>query len=289
MTGCSCGVLTSVIIIAYIAGLTAYSLFGIKIPNQRGKNMKAPRDYKYVKNDYDIAWGAVKRLTPIDNTDFDADLVTQSNILNQLAEEMSTNPPVAGGAVTQIQIGQLKSDIATALNKSEMFICTLRDNRKLHYQEAGQWARHFSTIRMTVMTLTVTTCVGIVAWKGQLLFSKGSVNDLNLVRIAAVIPVTILWIAGVGVFALFSVETYKQIDRQQIKRPFLPSSCKDNDVPNRRRFDWASLAVALLNLIMLGIGIWKFNFCYAVNFILLCLILFGLYFPCGLWRMNRKE
>ena len=39
----------------------------------------------------------------------------------------------------------------------------IRENQKLLYEQDSEWARHFSTVRMTVITFTITACTAIVA------------------------------------------------------------------------------------------------------------------------------
>jgi hypothetical protein len=179
-------------------------------------------------------------------------------------------------------------ETAAQLKTAEKLVEPLRDNRKLHYQEAGQWARHFSTIRMTVMTLTITTCVAIIAWKWQPIFNDQTKGD-SIKMLATIVG--ILWGTGVITFWLFTYHTYSQIRRQQEKRPFLPSSFSDHAKPNSAQFDGASLVVPVLT----GISLYYFIRAYPCLgafweivlwsfFALSCLFPFGLWFLLNGWK-----
>jgi len=82
-----------------------------------------------------------------------------------------------------------------------------RDNRKILFQEAGQWARHFSTVRMTVITFTITSCTAILALASK---TGGFVAPSDVAD-----PVTVLWLLGLCVFWIFTVQTYRQMYHQK--------------------------------------------------------------------------
>ena len=84
-------------------------------------------------------------------------------------------------------------------------------NRRLHYQEAGQWARHYSTVRMTVGTFVITVCATILALKG-----RGGQAD----QIA--VAVTLLWLAGQAIFFIFTAQTFDRLNSQLRRRWQLP-------------------------------------------------------------------
>src|SRR5437764_5030437 len=118
------------------------------------------------------------------------------------------------------------------------------NNNRLLYQEAGQWARHFSIIRMTVMTFTVSASTAIIAylWKGDEVSARGGSNS------AVAASVAILWTLGLTVFWLFTFASYTQLNRQQKRRPLLPTSAVDFRERKPLPRDWASLVVALPSL-----------------------------------------
>lgn len=112
-----------------------------------------------------------------------------------------------------------------------------RDNAKILFQEAGQWARHFSTVRMTVATFTITSCTAIIALAAK---KDGLVTASNVAA-----PVAVLWALGLCVFWIFTIQTYRKLYQQRKGLPiFLMRSLSMNarDLP----FDLASLVIAFL-------------------------------------------
>jgi hypothetical protein len=101
------------------------------------------------------------------------------------------------------------------------------------FHEAGQWARHFSTVRMTIATFTITSCTAIMTPA-----SKAS---------KVVDPIVVLWILGLTLFLIFTIETYHQIYLQRKGLPvFLGKPLKGG--ARALRFHWASFVIALLCL-----------------------------------------
>ena len=93
------------------------------------------------------------------------------------------------------------------------------------------------------MTFTITTCVAIIAWKWQAVFTNNSEgSDINT------IPVGILWLTGVATFWVFTYHTYKQIGRQLEKRPLLPASFGDKKEQSIIPFDVVSIIIPLLTV-----------------------------------------
>lgn len=109
-----------------------------------------------------------------------------------------------------------------------------RDSAKVLFQEAGHWGRHFSVVRMTVMTFTITTCTAILAWK----WSQGGADKVALTNAAV-----FLWVLGTSVFWIFTLATYREVGKQRELLPiFLPKLPKRS----QPRYDWASLVIVLL-------------------------------------------
>jgi hypothetical protein len=159
----------------------------------------------------------------------------------------------------------LKSDLAAAsglLRALSIVNTQFRPNRTLLYQEAGQWARHYSTVRMTVLTFAITTCTAIVAWKWQ------STGPKELETIA--IPVGVMWTAGVLIFWVFTKNTYRQVRRQMEKRPLLPCSFGEDYGRRNVPIDGASFVIPILS------GL----FVYAVDKATPCA---GIWIKTGLW------
>lgn len=188
-------------------------------------------------------------------------------------------------AVTQPQADELKKSIDGIQSRLELFenpAFPFRDNRKAHYTEAGNWARHFSNVRMTVMTFTITICGTLIAWKWQA--GGPPANSL-------VIPVAILWSTGVIVFWAFTWHTYDQIRRQQLKRPLLPSRFNDKRDANQTRFDGASLVIPVISCVLIAL-IKHADFKLASVWVIgLALFLAaGVVVPVGIWhRLNHQE
>ena len=156
-----------------------------------------------------------------------------------------------------------------------------RDNAKVLFQEAGQWARHFSTVRMTVATFTITSCTAIVALasKKDGLASPSEVID----------PVVILWILGLSVFWIFTVATYRQLYHQRKGFPVFLGRPLQGSV-NYLPFDWASLVIATL---CLTVSIFAYlqkdlNSCFAKTALPLTTA-FGIFFLTIYRRLARRS
>lgn len=123
--------------------------------------------------------------------------------------------------------------LAALLGAIQTCNSTFKDNRKAHFQEAGNWARHYSTVRMTVLTFTLTTCAALLAWKWQ--------ADLRPIW-----QISGLWLLGVLTFWTFTYHTYDRLGSQMKYRPLLPA--KLNEKPATVHLDWACLVVPAVNL-----------------------------------------
>jgi hypothetical protein len=163
----------------------------------------------------------------------------------------------------------------------------LRDNQKQLFTEAGQWARHFSTVRMTVMTFTITTCVALIAWKWQTAFDNHHNAD-GVQQLA--LPVGVLWGTGVLTFWFFTFYTYGQIRRQQKKRHYLPARFGDRWQANRVQLDGASLVVPMLTGVFLYYFLKEVPCLGAVwKTVLWSFVVAGILFPFGLNLWNNKR
>jgi hypothetical protein len=114
--------------------------------------------------------------------------------------------------------------VANFTEESKMFM----ENRRTRYDDAGEWARHYSTVRMTVATFALTTCVAIIALKGDKSSSEGKIYIGN--------SVAILWLLGVVIFYVFSYLSYRQSNRQRKYRKNLPTSAEDSKSTDNRGF-----------------------------------------------------
>lgn len=201
-------------------------------------------DYNQLKNEITGIESAVRQLKP----NATADLGRAKDQLDKLAacrKDIGGLAPGAGNAnPTSDEVSDLKARYAIVERQLEVLICPpppLQDNRKLLYSEHGQWARHFSTVRMTVMTFTITTCSAIIAWKWT-----GKPPDVQ----SLVYPVAILWAVGVITFWFFTYHTYKKVRSQKRLRDLIPdgiarANAKDaGDV----EVDWACFVVPVFTL-----------------------------------------
>lgn len=123
--------------------------------------------------------------------------------------------------------------LAALLGAMQTCHSTFKDNRKAHFQEAGNWARHYSTVRMTVLTFTLTTCAALLAWKWQ-------------ANLKPIWQISGLWLLGVLTFWTFTYHTYDRLGSQMRYRPLLPTG--PDEKPATVHFDWASLVVPAVNL-----------------------------------------
>jgi hypothetical protein len=125
------------------------------------------------------------------------------------------------------------------------------ENRRLRYQEAGEWARHYSSVRMTVVTFVITTCVAILALKWD-----PEAHNANSIKGAYVGNlVAILWLLGIAIFQIFTFHTYDRLSRQlslkcQLKYHADPST-DDANKPCEPKVPWdhASWAIFVLSTV----------------------------------------
>lgn len=82
------------------------------------------------------------------------------------------------------------------------------EDRRALYQDAGEWSRHYSTVRMTVATFVITTCVAIIALTTDKGASSSRVGDC----------VTLFWLLGLFIFYAFTFLTFKERNKQLIHR-----------------------------------------------------------------------
>jgi hypothetical protein len=73
------------------------------------------------------------------------------------------------------------------------------------YKEFGQWARHYSVVRMTVGTFIVTTCFAIMNYRWDS-------PDISLAAF-----VLLFFLMGCAIFLMFSHLTFKRM-REQIEQ-----------------------------------------------------------------------
>jgi hypothetical protein len=133
------------------------------------------------------------------------------------------------------------------------------ENRRLHFQDAGEWARHYSTVRMTVATFVITSCVAILALKWDASPETGApppngpaLGELNqadhTIDAHVVNSVAILWLLGIGIFHAFTYYTFDRLNSQLKHRAKLLTDDETADrIPTHPAMDHASWAIAVLS------------------------------------------
>lgn len=140
------------------------------------------------------------------------------------------------------------------------------DNRKLHYQEAGQWARHYSTVRMTIGTFSVTACATIIGLKWNELASNEYVWNGPIC----------LWLLSALIFMAFTYQTFDRLNSQMKYRELLPT--KPGDVHNKRAWmilDAGAIAIAGLTILFAWLAHTRGS-CEIYDFLKMALWLVGL-------------
>jgi beta-lactamase regulating signal transducer with metallopeptidase domain len=138
------------------------------------------------------------------------------------------------------------------------------ENRRAHFAESGEWARHYSNVRMTVITFVVTACVAILALKWDADVEKkmpaapsqgsapttveAAAKTEKRVRAEVVAnSVALLWILGSLVFQGFTYYTLRRMTSQlkhrgQMRMPEDPAV-----LPACPEFDYPSLTIPLIS------------------------------------------
>jgi hypothetical protein len=134
---------------------------------------------------------------------------------------------------------QLYKDANAALKNS---IDNCNENARMFFVDAGEWARHYSIVRMTVATFVITTCIAILAlkWGGP---SADSFQQKHII-----IAVSILWLLGAFIFWTFTYHTMREFDRQLKRLPDLPDTIPPTPKPKHPSIDMASFAIFGLTL-----------------------------------------
>src|SRR5947207_5847369 len=78
------------------------------------------------------------------------------------------------------------------------------EDRRTLFEDAGEWSRHYSNVRMTVATFVITSCVAIVALTTDKRLNSWRVGD----------SVTLLWLLGLFIFYAFTFLTFKERNKQ---------------------------------------------------------------------------
>lgn len=120
------------------------------------------------------------------------------------------------------------------------------------FQDNGAWAVHYSTVRMTVSTFTIATCLGIMAFKWS---APEPVLFWSAVG---------FWSAGITIFYSFSYLTMKMMRKQAVKRLEMKSQNRTaKPVPSVSKmwlWDFASWVIGILTVAYLFV-----SFCFWKN------------------------
>jgi hypothetical protein len=115
------------------------------------------------------------------------------------------------------------------------------ENRRTVYDDAGEWSRHYSTVRMTVATFVITTCVAIIALTGDQESVSRRVGD----------SVCLLWLLGLAIFYAFTRLTFKERNRQLNHRIKMPLAANEAGIADKEGAkilgDAASWALLIIN------------------------------------------
>jgi uncharacterized integral membrane protein len=117
-------------------------------------------------------------------------------------------------------------------------------NRRTRFQEYGNWARHYSTVRMTVTTFLVSLSVGILSFKWDP--NDGPPADLFINLSGGV------WIVALCLFLIFTHHTYRQMAHARRLRNRLETGDeydKTKRAIHPRKNDWASWILIILSAV----------------------------------------
>lgn len=133
--------------------------------------------------------------------------------------ECKDNPPASNPATTATTTTNLfwnlwkKVTVAPAVDAAAN--AQRAEDFRMRYVDAGEWARHFSVVRMTVSTFLIGLAAGIVSFK----WDQGEVIFLYMSLV--------VWIAAVVIFWVFSELEHEAVQRQAcLSRQIQPKRTK---------------------------------------------------------------
>ena len=158
-------------------------------------------------------------------------------------------------------VSPLKSrvtDLETTGDRAKTDEETWLTNRRIRYQEAGQWARHYSTVRMSVTTFLIGLSVTIVSFGWNYWDEKP--------RVSSVQTAAALWLVAVGLFTVFTRLTFQMARRSADHRRKLQID-KQISTSNVSSNDPASWAVAFISLGFAYLVWWTMGGYWAAGFL----------------------
>jgi len=113
------------------------------------------------------------------------------------------------------------------------------ENRRVRFQDSGDWGRHYSTVRMAVTTFLIGLSLGIISFKW---------DNLKLPPAAMFVGLsTLIWISAVALFIAFTRLTYHEMERA--RKVDLRDSADDHRktlYPRRDPASWVLIIVTLV-------------------------------------------
>jgi magnesium-transporting ATPase (P-type) len=139
-------------------------------------------------------------------------------------------------------------------------------NRRVRYQETGQWARHYSTVRMTVTTFLLGLSVSIVTFGWQYWDEKP--------RGSSVETAAALWLLAVSLFTVFTRLSLQMGVRATKHRRELKIE-NEKPVPDGQAppQDAASWTIAAISLGFAQLLWWTKDLYWALGFLVLLVVL----------------
>jgi hypothetical protein len=139
-----------------------------------------------------------------------------------------------------------------------------KENRRVRFQDSGDWGRHYSTVRMTVTTFLVGLSLGIISFKWE---------NLKLPPAAMFVGLsTLIWISAVALFIAFTWLTYHEMARA--RKLDLSDTVVDHRKTLYPRRDPASWVLIIVTLVF-GVG--------------LSLVCDGSVLPSRFWRAGTMD
>ncbi|MEM7791890.1 MAG: hypothetical protein AAF546_10860 [Verrucomicrobiota bacterium] len=115
-------------------------------------------------------------------------------------------------------------------------------------QRNDVWAIHYSTVRMTIGTFVITTCIGIIGFR---------YDDPSL---QIIIPTTVLWLLAYILFFIFTYHVYCNRSAGDVKKNMIIKNYIEKDIvtlrglfdPRNKHGDWPLLIFTALTIFYIG-------------------------------------
>jgi hypothetical protein len=122
-----------------------------------------------------------------------------------------------------------------------------QQNIRTRFQENGNWARHYSTVRMTITTFLIPVSLGILGFK----WNPSARPDITFIALSGVV-----WSSAVILFLVFTRLTFCEMERARLKRNELPGSAAENRSasafhPRKDAASWILICVSICYAVVL--------------------------------------